>query len=391
MTRNIEEELRELRSKVDGIMPAPQSAHRLVRRAKIQRLLAGSLSVAALLAATGGAITLAGRLTEPNSGPPAAASSNERPSDSNIQVRPQTTAKILVGPSPQAITAGQGAIWAALPNQDGTVGGAVVRIDPSTNEIEAKIPIEIVPRDIGAGSGGVWVAGQRQNRGMMLRIDPKLNAVAASTIFGDGKLPVGLAVVDDAVWTSISDSEGESGSVVRVNPQTNQIEADIPLSGLPGDIVVGEGGVWVLELQVVKDTVGDATVVEIDPATNQRLSAIALNGTSMSLVAGRGSVWVQENGYSLVRINPQSGEAETIATDVPLGINVFGLGQEGLWFTGVNLKTNRDEIGLFDVENRQVEASVSLESEVVDAVFDPTTRSIWVTDAVDSVIRIDVR
>ena len=62
-------------------------------------------------------------------------------------------------------------------------GGEVVRIDPATNEVTARIPVDGWPRDIVVGDGSVWLQADTQFSGSdvlagsLLRIDPATNAL----------------------------------------------------------------------------------------------------------------------------------------------------------------------------------------------------------------------
>src|SRR5438309_11866760 len=91
---------------------------------------------------------------------------------------------------------GEGAIWvAARPGfrccPAEVVGtGTLTRIDPTTNSVEATIPIGGNPAGVAVGEGSVWIAdpGSRS----VVRVDPKANRVVKRIRVG--ARPRGIAV-----------------------------------------------------------------------------------------------------------------------------------------------------------------------------------------------------
>jgi YVTN family beta-propeller protein len=75
------------------------------------------------------------------------------------------------------------------------------------------------------------------------------------------------------------------GSVRRIDPGTAVALSTIPLVGLPSDIAVGEGGVWVATSDL-------ATVTRIDPDTNEVVATIKLGNRPDGIAVGAGKVWV---------------------------------------------------------------------------------------------------
>jgi YVTN family beta-propeller protein len=93
---------------------------------------------ASALAAGGGGVWLVDKLGE-----------------SLVRVEPATSAivaRIHVGREPRAVAVGSGAVWVAN-FRDGTVS----RIDPNRNAVERTIPVRSHPIDVEVGVGAVWV------------------------------------------------------------------------------------------------------------------------------------------------------------------------------------------------------------------------------------------
>ena len=78
------------------------------------------------------------------------------------------------------------------------------------------------------GEGAVWVAGAET----VVRIDPRTNQVIAKIPYGGSSLevPLALAVGEGAVWVVHG---GEAGTLSRIDPQTNRVVAMISVGGYP--------------------------------------------------------------------------------------------------------------------------------------------------------------
>ena len=185
----------------------------------------------------------------------------------------------------QAIT-GAGSVW-ALHFEEGTrdwggdwKGRTVVRIDPRTNKIVARIRFRNVLGNVGIafGEGAVWVAtGQRS----IARIDPDANqAVARIAVNG---VPETLAVGEGAVWAALSD-----GRVARIDPDRNRVVATIRTGTYLNYVAVGAGAVWAGN---VNDIV-NSTLSKIDPTTNRVVSTISICDGPQGLLVAFGDVWV---------------------------------------------------------------------------------------------------
>lgn len=224
---------------------------------------------------------------------------------------------------PSAVATGGGALW-VLKNDD----QAVVRVDPSTERIVARIPLGFVPFDMAATDSAVWVTGYWSDQ--LVRIDPTSNQVVARLTVPDGA--AGIAASDQAVWAASS----IAGQVSRIDPRTNQVVATIALTcpagcyvgSYPLAVVATPDAIWVR-------TVGDGLVVRIDPQTNGVVANIDVSDSvgrsgEDHLAVLDGALWVA--GISLQRIDPQvnhvTGTVDVNATSVTAG---FG----SLWITDI--------------------------------------------------------
>lgn len=140
-----------------------------------------------------------------------------------------------------SVAYGAGAVWVSI-DPTNSSNRAILRIDAQTDRILATIPTLVVPGwEIGgggltAGDGSVWVAGldasSNGTHGAIVRIDPSTNQVASTITLQGGKV-ADVAVDSGAIWALISGNPGRP-EVVRIDPSSDAVVATIPLSGGTG-------------------------------------------------------------------------------------------------------------------------------------------------------------
>jgi YVTN family beta-propeller protein len=237
-------------------------------------------------------------------------------------VPPYVAATVSVGRSPSGVAIDPSGIW--VTNWwDNTLS----RISPTTNAVLAVVPIDLTatqgPEAIASGAGSLWVTATDDDAngdplpGVVKRIDPATGATLATIPVG--KSPFDIDVSPGAVWVANYDG----GSVIRIDPATNQVVTTIAIPNASG-VTVGLGAVWVVS--------GDGKVTRIDPGTNQIVTTIPTQATGAYIATGNGAVWVtspgdagQSNG-SLSRIDPATNQ---VVANTPLGSNPQELAVSG--------------------------------------------------------------
>jgi len=224
---------------------------------------------------------------------------------------------------PSALAVGAGALW-VLKNDDKTV----LRIDPKSERIVARVPLAFVPFDIAASSDGVWITGYYDDQ--LVRIDPATNQLVARLTLPDGA--AGIAASDQAVWVTSS----IAGQVSRIDPATNRVVAGIPIAcpsncaqgSVPLAIAATPDAIWVR-------TIGDGQLVRIDPQTNRVATAfdvtfsVGRDGQD-HLAIMNGALWV--SGISLQRIDPQTNR---VSATVDVNTTSVSTGYGSLWITDI--------------------------------------------------------
>jgi DNA-binding beta-propeller fold protein YncE len=178
------------------------------------------------------------------------------------RIDPQTgevVAKIKVGRGAADIAADEssGAVWVASSYLPKDFGGYdwpkysedrnLTRIDAETNRVVEEIPIETRSRygggawNVAVGAGAVWVLS---GDGNLLKVDPATNEIAARVSVGVSPTSY-LAVYGGGVWAM---GQAEEFRLVRVDPSTMHIVASEDIGPIPkigeGGLAAGGGYVW---------------------------------------------------------------------------------------------------------------------------------------------------
>lgn len=236
----------------------------------------------------------------------------------------QTVARIPLPVSNFAgrIAVGEGAVWVT----EGDGGENLIRIDATTNEIVATIPLGKNPHAIAVGESAVWVSDSATT----YRIDPRTNQVVYWNPTGAS---AAIAVGTNAVWLIYG-----GGKVVRIDPRTNAVVATIPVTPSPTDVLVGEGVVWIL--QTPFGTAPQPSYLSrIDPATNTVMGEPIQVGNWAHMALGGGYLWIGsyegKGGGELSRINPQTLEKVGEPTQIKPFISRLAFGLDSVFVVSV--------------------------------------------------------
>jgi DNA-binding beta-propeller fold protein YncE len=194
--------------------------------------------------------------------------------------------------------------------------------------VDVTLPIKF-PASVVYGEGSVWVAARANDgtsTGTVYRVDPDTAEIVAEIpvsavptwVTGGG----GMEVADGTLW--VAGSGGPIG-LIRIDTATNQVTGEFPVGGrFPADVAVDDYGVWVSVF--VRD--GDQQAMEllrVDPVTGLDEARIPLESEyAREVLAVDGAIWVHEHlthgsvvGASiLTRIDPKT---EQIVASVPVG------------------------------------------------------------------------
>ena len=184
-------------------------------------------------------------------------------------------ATIGVGADVNDIAVGFGSVWVADGND-----GTVTRIDPAINQRQATIPPAggqtLAPDPvfyIAVGSHYVWAT--RGSR--LLRIDPSTDEVDRQLALAG--TPTGLTTGGGSVWVTTQNAQLE-----RIDPQTATPSSSQDLNVGAIAPVYADGSLWLI--------LGGQEVRPIDPVTLAIVGdAVKVAGSPTSLAAGNGALW----------------------------------------------------------------------------------------------------
>jgi TolB protein len=205
------------------------------------------------------------------------------PEDALYVMRPNGTDVTPIADAPSIGVAGDIA-WQPVQAPAHTVG-PITSIPPSTAEVIETFEVGVDVRSVVYGEGSVWVA-------------------------------------------TSNDDGNEGGRIVRIDPGTHEIQADIPVDVIPGwevgggAMVVEGGSLWVtggLKVPGNFDDPGggvDAAVIRIDASTNRVVQTFNLGGRhGADLTFLDGELWVLlfgdesvNDAIEVVRIDPVTGD-----------------------------------------------------------------------------------
>jgi hypothetical protein len=182
-----------------------------------------------------------------------------------------------------AIAAGSGSVWSLT-------DGALVRIDPATNEVVASARIS-VPHALAVGGGAVWVvSGPGQVR--LLKIDP---TTLQTDDFADLGTTVGaIGVSAGSIWLV---KFSEAGGMYRVDPA----------SGAVTDLQVGYNDRFLVPTPRWLWLVNTGAVQRIDPTDGTAVDPRAKKKARDSIGASyaHGTVWI--NDGAAIGLDARSG------------------------------------------------------------------------------------
>ena len=273
----------------------------------------------------------------------------------------ETTGEVIrVAAAGQAgyVAVGAGSVWTATcanPDQE-SCQTRIVRIDPTTLEAIAEIPMEGPIWGMAFGAGSLWVMTRQYIEGLLIRVDPGLNRVVAkigewACCSAVAVCCSGVTVGEVAVW-GLGSIGRRSGELTKLDPMTEDVTrlpSLRPRFRFGGHhLAVGQGVVWVAVDSQGGFPLGGSAVAKIDPATGM-ITAVFNNVGPGRFVAGHGAMWMARVGdragcVELLHLSPSDasirvlgvvamGEARYQFTG-PFGPSIgVGLGGDTAWIT----------------------------------------------------------
>lgn len=161
-----------------------------------------------------------------------------------------------------------------------------------------------------------------------------------------------IAADESAVWVH----NGQTGNLLRIDPQTNMVVATIAVGAGAGGVALGQGAVW-----VVSSSTG--TIVRVDPLTNRVTATIAWHSTDKiaGLAVSPGAVWLTDfSNDALIRIDSQTNKIVATLPNFP-GIVADSFADGSVWTC--NHHSNAQGLVRVDAQTNQVQAQINPASD----------------------------
>jgi class 3 adenylate cyclase/streptogramin lyase len=184
-------------------------------------------------------------------------------------------------PSAKALFVAGDSVWATATRAKGSGpnDGMLARIDPGTNQLEGSpVAIGRDPADVGVGHRAVWVADRAGD--VVVRVDPRTLRIRARIPVG--REPAVLAVTSQAVWVA----NLEDRTLSRIDPGRNEsVGAPLALGKEIDDLLAAYDALWV--------AAADGTVTRLDPATGSIIGRpIDVGRAPLRLASDGERLWV---------------------------------------------------------------------------------------------------
>jgi hypothetical protein len=229
----------------------------------------------------------------------------------------------------------------------------------------------------------------------MLRIDPMTNRIVA-------RIPgvsAPMAADSEGMWAlEIPPTSDGSVTIVHIDGTTNTISSTIPVSKQVWDLQTTPGRLLVLEAAPSGGS-NHTDVAIIDTDNTSLISRIPLEGSSTRIAAGEGSAWlgswISASGRSTdaLRIDVESGQIRGKPVSVGTIFRPIAVADEGVWFLGG--PEGPRGICHLSLASLNVDTCIDAGSYSDPAFYpvvalDPASRSIWVSNWEDTVTRIGI-
>ena len=350
--------------------------------------------------------------------PDSASSPTWQPAPSELDVEPaeilqgEVAGTLRVGEDPRSVVYGAGSVWVAVSNNDGTLGGRILRIDPVTNETVAEIAVATIPTwEVGGGAmvvygDSLWVTGGVDapetfdspggaSDAAVLRIDVTTNEVVDLFTLG-GTTGADLTFLDGALWVLAFGDESVDHvmEIVRVDETTGEVITRIPLTaGWAHTLVAADGRIVAFEGGERAVNVG-GHITSIDPVAGTTTQVEIRSGFGWPVV-WRGEVWIaSDSGFA--RFDPVStavtdGGPQLDLTRFALCCGSVEADDRAIWFLGYNGLEGEGPVRLtaFDPTTDGVtELATLAEGNPVAMAVAPG--SVWILNHEGTVTRIDL-
>jgi dipeptidyl aminopeptidase/acylaminoacyl peptidase len=331
-----------------------------------------------------------------------------------LQVSAQITQTIDTGLRfPESVVIDGGGVWVVTRHATSD-GGELLRLDPNTGDVVARISLPSTPgwefggTGITAGLGSLWVAafGHEQHTSTVVyRIDPETDTLAETIDVADEGGAADVWVDDTGIWVLTFADRGDSMWLYRLDETTHDVLSRTAIPANWSNTVAGAGGwIWVLGNTDDSDGAPPGTLFRIDPASGAVVDQFdPAGGESFFLSVSGDRLWFfLTDGLHALDASTGRQVVEPLQLDVVgpiqtpgqfrselvsdrtggvwvIGATGQGPGAKGVWHVSAD--------GIVDQFSNGNPGSLA---DGIAAAFDPSTASVWIVHYENTVSRLEI-
>jgi len=198
----------------------------------------------------------------------------------------------------------------------------VVRLDPATNQPGTVVTIKQPCSGLAAGFGSIWVPSCGAHT--LVRVDPHTGKIQAEIPASPADSEGGITVGAGSVWMATD----KKGILARIDPQTNKVVAEIAIPSGSFAPAFADGAVWITSTE-------HNMLTRVDPQSNKATISIPIGPQPRFLTVGAGSVWTLNQGDGTIsRIDTKINKlVATITAGIPGNGGEIAFGEGSVWAT----------------------------------------------------------
>jgi virginiamycin B lyase len=238
-------------------------------------------------------------------------------------VHPQATFNVEGQPDWMVVT--DDAVWVTSSNVN-----HVVRLDAKTNQPTTIVTISKPCSGLAAGFGSIWVPSCGSHS--LVRVDPQTGKIQAEIPAGPADSEGGITVGAGSVWMSTD----KKGVLTRIDPQSNQVAAEIAIPSGSFAPVFADGAIWITSTE-------HNLLTRVDPQSNHVVTSIPIGPQPRFLTAGAGSIWTLHQGDGTIsRVDTKTNKLiATIQAGIPGTGGEIAFGEGSVWATVFQIPMSR--------------------------------------------------
>jgi streptogramin lyase len=206
----------------------------------------------------------------------------------------------------------------------------VVRLDARTNQPTTIVTVSQPCSGLAAGFGSLWIPSCGSHS--LVRVDPATGRVQAELPIGPADSEGGITIGAGSVWMA----RDKKGILARIDPQTNRVVAEITIPSGSFAPAFADGALWIT-------STAHNLLTRVDPRSNQAVTSIPVGPQPRFITTGAGSVWTLNQGDGTIsRVDTKSNKLiATIEAGIPGTGGEIAFGEGSVWATVFQIPMTR--------------------------------------------------